>query len=197
MDIHVQQIDTEVAPLDMSDFMYTVGSGSIIEGVDELILGLKAGEDLKLNGSVGAGVVATYELKLKQVKERVLPELSDEWVEENTEWKSVGEMRDAILAQMRKMKIVEAQMSQRDAVLVSLSELVSDDVVPETLADSETNERLHDLGQRLSEQNVPAGHQSDSGPAARDAATRRGARGADRSGHARARQGGKSRPDSR
>jgi trigger factor len=154
MDIHVQQVATDVAPLDMSDFMYTVGSGSIIEGVDELILGLKAGEDLTLNGSVGAGVVATYELKLKQVKERVLPELTDEWVEENTEWKSVGEMRDAILAQMRRMKIVEAQMSQRDAVLVALSELASDDVVPETLADSETNERLHDLGQRLAEQKL-------------------------------------------
>ena len=80
MDIHVQQIATDVEPLDMSDFMYTVGSGTITEGVDELILGLKAGEELKLNGSVGGGVVATYELKLKQVKERELPELTDEWV---------------------------------------------------------------------------------------------------------------------
>jgi trigger factor len=154
MDVHVQQIETDVAPLDMGDFMYTVGSGTITEGVDELILGLKAGEDLRLNGSVGAGVVATYELKLKQVKERVLPELNDDWVEENTEWKSVGEMRDAILAQMRRMKIVEAQMSQRDAVLVALSELVDADVAPEVLVDSETSERLHDLGQRLSEQKL-------------------------------------------
>ena len=61
MDIHVQQIATDVEPLEMSDFMYTVGSGSITEGVDELILGLKAGEELKLNGSVGGGVVATYD----------------------------------------------------------------------------------------------------------------------------------------
>ena len=41
-------------------------------------------------------------MKLKQVKERVLPELTDEWVEENTEWKSVDEMRDAIFTQMRR-----------------------------------------------------------------------------------------------
>ena len=73
MDIHVQQIATEAEPLDMSDFMYTVGTGSITEGVDELILGLKAGEELKMNGPVGDGVVATYEMKLKQVQERVLP----------------------------------------------------------------------------------------------------------------------------
>jgi len=154
MDIRVQQIATEAEPLEMSDFMYTVGSGTITEGVDELILGLRAGEDLKLNGNVGDGVVATYEMKLKQVKERVLPELTDEWVEENTEWTNVEEMRDAVVSQMRRMKIVEAQMSQRDAMLVALGELVDVDVVPEVLVDAETNERLHDLGHRLSQQQM-------------------------------------------
>jgi trigger factor len=154
MDIHVQQIATDVEPLDMSDFMYTVGSGTITEGVDELILGLKAGEDLKLNGTIGEGVVATYELKLKQVKERELPELVDEWVVENTEWTTVDEMRDAILDQMRRMKIAEARTAQRDATLVALSDLVSEDVVPEVLVSNETNERLQDLGYRLSEQNL-------------------------------------------
>jgi len=52
-DVHVQQIATEAEPLDMTDFMYTVGTGSIAEGIDELILGLKAGEDLKMNAPVG------------------------------------------------------------------------------------------------------------------------------------------------
>ena len=108
MDVRVQQIATDVEPLEMSDFMYTVGSGTITEGVDELILGLRAGEELKLNGNVGEVVVATYELKLKQVKERILPELTDEWVQENTEWSTDQEMRDAIVNQMRRMKIVEA-----------------------------------------------------------------------------------------
>lgn len=154
MDIHVEQIATDVEPLDMSDFMYTVGSGTITEGVDELILGLKAGEELKMNGTVGQGVVATYELKLKQVKERELPELTNEWVEENTDWSTVEQMRDEIVSQMRRMKIVEAQMSQRDAVLVALSDLVDASLVPETLVDQETQERLHDLGHRLSQQQL-------------------------------------------
>jgi trigger factor len=154
MDIHVQQVATEAEPLDMTDFMYTVGTGSITEGVDELILGLKAGEELKMNGSVGDGVVATYEMKLKQVQERVLPELTDEWVTENTEWTTHEEMRETILTQMRQRKIIEAQMSQRDAMLVALSELIAEEAVPEVLVDSETNERLHDLGHRLSEQKL-------------------------------------------
>ena len=154
MDVHVQQIATDEDPLDMSDFMYTVGSGTITSGVDELILGMKAGEELKLNGSAGPGVVATYELKLKKVQERELPELSDEWVQENTEWQSDEEMRDAILDQMRRMRIVEAQMSQREAVLMALSDLVSEDVVPDALVQDETNSRLHDLGHRLEQQKL-------------------------------------------
>ncbi len=154
MDLHVQKVASEEAPLEMNDYMYTVGSGTITEGVDELILGLKAGEELKVNGNLRAAEVATFTMQLKQVKERVLPELSDEWVEENTEWKSVDEMRDAVLTQMRRRKVVEAQMSQRDAMLVALGDLVSADAVPELLVDAETNERLHDLGHRLAEQKM-------------------------------------------
>jgi trigger factor len=154
MDIHVERLEGEGEPIDMSDYMYTVGSGVITEGVDDLIVGLKAGEDLKLNGTMGPGVVATYELKLKQVKERELPELTDEWVKENTEWDDIDAMRDAILSQMRTMKIVEAQTSQRDAVLMALSELVSEEAAPEVLVNGETSERLQELGQRLAQQKL-------------------------------------------
>jgi trigger factor len=154
MDIHVQRLEGDGEPIDMSDYMYTVGSGVITEGVDDLILGLKAGEELKLNGNMGPGVVATYELKLKQVKERELPELTDEWVKENTEWDDIDTMRDAILGQMRRMKIVEAQTSQRDAVLMAVSELVSEEAAPEVLVNGETSERLQELGQRLAQQKL-------------------------------------------
>jgi trigger factor len=154
MDVRVQQVATEEEPLDMSDFMYTVGSGSITEGVDDLIVGMKAGEELKVNGNVAPGVVATFELTLKKVQERELPELSDEWVQENTEWQSEEEMRETIFDQMRRRRVVEAQMSQRDAVLVALSELVNEGVVPEALVQDETNERLHDLGHRLEQQKL-------------------------------------------
>ena len=154
MDVHVQQIATDADPLDMSDFMYTVGSGTITEGVDELIIGMKAGEELKLNGNVGGGIVATYELTLRKVQERELPELNDEWVQENTDWQSEEEMREAIFDQMRRRRVMEAQMSQRDAVLMALSDLVSETAVPDALVQDETNERLHDLGHRLEQQKL-------------------------------------------
>jgi trigger factor len=134
--------------------MYTVGSGSITEGVDELIVGMKAGEELKVNGNVGQGEVATYDLTLKKTQERELPELTDQWVQENTEWQSADEMRDTIFDQMRRMRVAEAQRTQRDSVLVALSDLVAAEAVPDALVQDETNERLHDLGHRLEQQKL-------------------------------------------
>jgi trigger factor len=83
-----------------------------------------------------------------------LPELTDEWVLENSEWTNAEEMREAILVQMRRRKIIEAQMSQRDASLIALSELVAEEAAPEVLINAETNERLHDLGERLGAQKL-------------------------------------------
>lgn len=154
MDIRAEQPDSDAEPLEMSDFMYTVGSGSIAPEVDDLILGLRAGEELVVTANASGGQNVVYTMQLKQVKERILPELTDEWVEENTDWPTVDEMRDAVLAQMSKMKIVEAQMSQRDAMLVALGDLVDDDVVPEVLVDAEANDRMHDLGHRLAQQKM-------------------------------------------
>jgi trigger factor len=153
MDIRAEQPSSEAEPLEMSDFMYTVGSGSIAPEVDELILGLRAGEELVVTSSAGAGQSVVYTMQLKQVKERILPELTDEWVEENTEWPTVDEMRDAVLTQMSKMKVVEAQMSQRDAMLVALGDLVGDDA-PAVLVEAEANDRMHDLGHRLAQQQM-------------------------------------------
>jgi trigger factor len=154
MDVHVQKVASDEDPVDVPDFMYTVGSGSITEGVDELIVGMKAGEELKVNGNVGQGEVATYDLTLKKTQERELPELTDEWVQENTEWQGADEMRDTIFDQMRRMRVAEAQRTQRDSVLVALSDLVAADAVPDALVQDETNERLHDLGHRLEQQKL-------------------------------------------
>jgi trigger factor len=154
MDVKVTKVASDDEPLEMVEYMYTVGSGTITDGVDELILGLRAGETLSVNGNLEPGVVATFDMTLKAVRERELPELSDEWVQENTDWQSVDEMRDTILTQLRSRKIVEAQMSQRDAMLMGLGDLVGDVDVSDTLVGAETDERLHDLGHRLGEQNL-------------------------------------------
>ncbi len=141
-------------PIELSDFSYTVGSGAIAEGVDETIVGLRVGETLEATGRKSEGVYVNFTIVIKQVRERILPDLTDEWVEENSEYATVEALREGILEQLRRRKLVEAQFARRDASLVALSELVEADVAPEVLVTREIEQRLSDLSQRLEQQGL-------------------------------------------
>jgi len=159
-DVVVIDVNTEVIagqegkPLNVEDFSYTVGAGNLADGVDETILGLKAGETLDAMGRMPDGTFQTFHINIKQVKERILPDLTDEWAEENTEYETADALRDGIVNQLRRMKLVEAQMARRDNVLVALSELVDAEAAPFQLVDQEVQSRLQDLVQRLEQQGI-------------------------------------------
>lgn len=155
LDVTVSRVgEEEQEPFTIDDYMYTVGAGDLVPGVDELIVGLRAGEELTMNAPLGGNIVATYTLKIKQVKNKVLPELTNEWAAANTDYPTVDDLYNGIAKQLREMKIVEAQLSQRDAVLMALSDLIAEEDVPESLVNDETQERLHDLGHRLADQKL-------------------------------------------
>jgi trigger factor len=139
---------------EVDDLSYTVGSAALGMGIDELLLGLRSGETLEAVGHRDPAAVR-YKIDVKKVSERVLPELTDEWVVENTEHGSVDALRDDILSQLRRMKVVEAKFAQRDAALVALSDLVPAEVVPEQLRQEELGYRVNDLERRLESQQIP------------------------------------------
>jgi trigger factor len=153
MDVHVEAAeDGDRAPLDLSDFMYTVGTESLTTGVDAAIVGLNVGETLTLDGPMPGGITGNFKITIKNVQEKILPDFTDEWVQENTDWKSADEMRSEVIEQLRRRKIVEAQLSQRDAILSAVADLVAVEEAPASLVDAEVQERLHDLGHRLGDQ---------------------------------------------
>ena len=138
----------------VDDYSFLVGSASIAEGVDETIIGLRAGETLEATGRKSATQILNFEISIKQVRERILPELTNEWVEENTEYATVEAMREGILTQLRRRKLVEAQFARREAAMLALSDLVQSDQAPEELVQREVEQRLADLSQRLTDQGV-------------------------------------------
>ena len=144
----------EDANIDVDDYMYTVGSDALTDGVDQLIIGLKAGEVLELTGRGPGGSAMNWKLDLVEVRERVLPELTNEWVEENTEYADIDALREGLVGQLTRMKAVEAQLARRDQTLLALAALVGDDVIPEALVQSEIDYRIHDLEHRLQSQRL-------------------------------------------
>ena len=139
--------DEEVVSID--DYVYVVGSGTMIDTVDDQLPGMRGGESLDAAGVAPGGAEMSFTLVLKDVKERVLPELTDEWVTENSEFSTVDELRDSYLDRIRTAKQSQARGSMRDATLTELSSQVGDDEVPESLLESETRERLEEFQHRL------------------------------------------------
>lgn len=141
----------------VEDFSYEVGSGGVTPELDDHLRGAKAGDILKFDVHHEQVGDVTFQVLVKEVRERVLPELTDEWVDQETEFETVAEMRARFHQEMEAVRKLEAAMAVRDKVLEALIELV-DDEIPEALVAPEMERRLRSLSHRLSHQGVDVGN---------------------------------------
>ena len=95
----------EAEPVDdarAEDILYEVGSGLLVDGIDDQVIGASAGDVIEFSGSLPdgfgerAGEHVDFKVTVHEVKERILPDLTDGWVDENTEFETVVELRAAL-----------------------------------------------------------------------------------------------------
>ena len=146
--------DAEVVGVD--DYLYEVGSASVVPELDAELHGAKAGAILAFDAANPNEPEenAAFRVLVKEVKVKKLPEATDEWAAESSEFATVAELRTDIEDRIGRVKLMQSQMALRQKSIEALSELVTDDVVPEVLIDAEVNERLHDLQHRLEAQKL-------------------------------------------
>ncbi|MGA2933021.1 MAG: trigger factor [Acidimicrobiales bacterium] len=140
----------------VDDYLYEVGSGSIVPELDAELHGAKAGAILAFdapNPNTPEENVA-FRVLVKEVKVKKLPEATDEWAAESSEFATVAELRADIEDRIGGVKLMQSQMALRQKTIEAVAGLVSDDEVPEVLVDAEVNERLHDLQHRLEAQKL-------------------------------------------
>jgi trigger factor len=138
------------------DFLYEVGAGSVAPELDDQLRGAKAGDVLAFNAPIPgrSDEVLGFSVLVKDVKEKRLPEPTDEWVAENSEFSSLDELRADVSERIKQMRLIEARIAWRENSVSALVELVDDDDVPAVLIDEELRRRVHDLGHRLEEQGL-------------------------------------------
>jgi trigger factor len=90
---------------------------------------------------------------VKDVREKVLPDITDEWASEASEFETVEELRQAIRDQVGSVRRLEAALTVREKVVDALVELV-DEEMPEPLVTEEMERRVRMLDHRLSHQGV-------------------------------------------
>ncbi|MFW0111945.1 trigger factor [Rothia sp. CCM 9417] len=122
-----------------NDLSYQVGSGTMLEGLDEAVLGLSAGEDAtfvtKLAGGEHAGEEATVKVSVTAVKERELPEADDDFAQLASEFDTIAELKEDLKKQAADSKVAEQGAEARDKVLDSLVELVEVPVPEKVIED--------------------------------------------------------------
>lgn len=141
-----------IAQMDLEDFSYELGSDSLLPGLDPKLEGAKVGDILELEAELGGDdPPAQAKVLVKETKEKKLPELTDEWASEASEFETVDELRDDIAKRMTLVKRVQATLALRNAAVEALVELVDDDP-PDSLISAEIERQLHDMQHRLEAQ---------------------------------------------
>lgn len=149
--------DGEPIPqLDLEDFSYEVGTDSLLPGLDPVLDGAKVGDILDFESDIGGGSPAQVKVLVKEIKEKKLPELTDEWASEASEFDSVEELRADIAKRMGMVKRVQSTLSLRNATIEALVDLVAEDP-PQSLIDAEVERQLHDMQHRLEAQGATIG----------------------------------------
>lgn len=125
---------------------HEVGSGRLIEGLDETLVGMSAGESkeftTKLVAGEHAGDDAVVTVTVQSVKNRELPAADDEFAQLASEFDTIEELKDSLRKQVESSRKIEQAGQIRDKVLDDLLERV-EVAVPEGLVQAEVDAAVH------------------------------------------------------
>jgi trigger factor len=135
-----------------SGLSYEVGSGSLLDGLDEALTGMSAGDastfTAELAGGEHAGEQAEVAVTVHSVKVKELPELDDEFAQSASEYDTLGEFRAGTRTRLESVKRMQQAGQARERALDEL--LAKLDIpLPERLVASETERREQSLDEQL------------------------------------------------
>lgn len=128
---------------------YEIGSGNMLEGLDEALVGMSKGEtkdfSAPLAGGDKAGQSADCTVTVQSVKERELPEVDDDFAQMASEFDTAEELRADVAKQAEQSKKFEQGIQARDKVLDHL--LSNTEIpLPEGIIEAEVNQHLEQEG---------------------------------------------------
>jgi trigger factor len=144
------------------DVTLPVGAGRLPEKVEAVLLGAKAGdvvtadaEATEAEAETSEPNVTAYRILLKKVQRQVLPDLTDAWVAENSEFSTVSELRADVRRQLEASALERARRERDERTIEALVALVTEDP-PEVLVTQEIERRIHEIGHTLDAAGISA-----------------------------------------
>lgn len=122
---------------------YEIGSGELLEGIDDAIESLTAGEDTTfrsaLVGGDHAGSEAEVSVTVKAVKERELPEADDDFAQIASEFDTIAELRESLAERVAQQGVFTQGSAARDKLVEALLEKIEIPVPPQLIEDEVHN----------------------------------------------------------
>ncbi|SFC37410.1 trigger factor [Nocardioides terrae] len=152
LDLVARQDGETVEGAEVSGMSYQVGKGGMLDGLDEAITGLSAGDEATFTSQLVGGDLIGQEVevtvKVTQVQEQELPEADDDFAQLASEFDTFAELEADVRERLGRGKRLEQAAAARDAVLEALLEKV-EVPLPDTLVTDELNARRENIEQQL------------------------------------------------
>ena len=143
------------------NFELTIGSGQFIPGFEEQLIGMEIGEEREINVTFPeeyhaanlAGKPAMFKVKLISIKEKILPELDDEFAKDVSEFETLDEYKKDLEKKIKEEKEASAKNAKEMAVI---DELVKNTevTVPESMVEDEVENMVEQFKANLSYQGL-------------------------------------------
>ena len=143
------------------NYPLTIGSGAFIPGFEEQVIGAKLNEEIEVTVTFPedyqakdlAGKAAVFKVTVKEIKEKELPELDDEFAGEVSEFDTLAEYKEDIKAKLSEKKASEAKSKMEDAVIEAI---INDSrmEIPDAMVDTQTKQMAQDYAGRLQQQGL-------------------------------------------
>jgi trigger factor len=147
IDLRAHVHEEEIAEATRPDYLYAVGSGEFVPQLDTELEGTRVGEILKFNAVLDerfgdrAGQEVAFQVLVKDVKAKKLPDADDGFAKTASEFDTLEELRQSLREQLGQNKERAADAEVRDRVLAAIVDSVDVDL-PDTLIAEETEHRV-------------------------------------------------------
>ncbi len=149
-----------VAGLTAEAYVYEVGTEAVVAELDEQLTGASAGDSLEFTAEhpdEDEDEPLEFTVEVVEIQENVLPEATDAWAADNSEFETIEELRADLRTNLQTTRINQADAMRRSKLAEAISDLVDDEDVPEAMVDLEVENRVQDMSMRLQAQGMDFG----------------------------------------
>ena len=144
-----------------TDYPLTIGSHSFIDTFEDQIIGMNIGDEKEINVTFPEeyhvddlkGKPAMFKVTVKEIKEKQLPELNDEFAQDVSDFDTIAEYKDDLKNKIADRKSREAKAKQEDEAIAKIIEDSKMDI-PDAMVDTQVNRMDEDFAQRLQQQGL-------------------------------------------